>query len=181
VTTAADGSARFVNHGRREVPTVALTFHASGDQVLAGRLLDLLSSRSTPVTIFAVGNWLAAHPALAARMLTDGHELANHTYSHQPMGELSPSAIHDEIAKCAAVLEKVTGSVTSWFRPSGIEVPTAAILAAAGAVGYPVSVGYDVDSLDFQDPGANAVVANVARAQAGRSCCTFDHASTITA
>ena len=163
------------------MPTVALTFHASGDQVLAGRLLDLLSSRSTPVTIFAVGNWLAAHPALAARMLTDGHELANHTYSHQPMGELSPSAIHDEIAKCAAVLEKVTGSVTSWFRPSGIEVPTAAILAAAGAVGYPVSVGYDVDSLDFQDPGANAVVANVARAQAGRSCCTFDHASTITA
>ena len=31
----------------------------------------------------------------------------------------------------------------------------------AGRAGYPVSVGYDVDSLDFQDPGAAAVQANV--------------------
>jgi peptidoglycan/xylan/chitin deacetylase (PgdA/CDA1 family) len=178
-----DGAARYVNHGRRDVPTVALTFHASGDPVLAGRLLDLLSSRSITVTVFAVGNWLAAQPELAARMLSDGHELANHTYSHQAMGELSPNAIHDEIIKCAAVLERVAGSATSWFRPSGIEVPTSAILAAAGAVGYPVSVGYDVDSLDFEDPGANAVADNVARGVQGGSIVSlhFGHAGTITA
>ncbi len=116
-------------------------------------------------------------------MSTDGHELANHTYSHKAMGELSASAIHDEIANCASVLERLAGSATSWFRPSGIEVPTAAILAAAGAVGYPVSVGYDVDSLDFQDPGANTVVANVARGvQAGSIVSLhFGHAGTITA
>jgi peptidoglycan/xylan/chitin deacetylase (PgdA/CDA1 family) len=183
VTVVSDGSARFVNHGRRDASTVALTFHASGDPALAGRLLDLLKARSTPVTIFAVGNWLEAHTALAAQMLADGHELANHTYSHQAMGQLSASAIHDEIARCAAVLERLAGSATSWFRPSGIEVPTAAILAGAGAVGYPVSVGYDVDSLDFQDPGAAAVTANVARGvQAGSIVSLhFGHAGTINA
>jgi peptidoglycan/xylan/chitin deacetylase (PgdA/CDA1 family) len=172
-----------VNHGPRDRLTIALTFHASGDPALAGRLLDLLKSRATPVTIFAVGNWLDAHADLAARMLADGHELANHTYSHQAMGGLKGSAIHDEIAKCADVLTRLTGSATSWFRPSGIEVPTAAILAGAGAVGYPVSVGYDVDSLDFQDPGANAVTANVARGvQAGSIVSLhFGHAGTIDA
>jgi peptidoglycan/xylan/chitin deacetylase (PgdA/CDA1 family) len=182
-STAPGGPARFVNHGPRDVATIALTFHASGDPVLAAHLLDLLSSRSTPVTVFAVGNWLAAHPELASRMLADGHELANHTYSHQAMGTLTSDSLHSEIAKCATVLEQLTGSATKWFRPSGIEVPTAAILAAAGAAGYPVSVGYDVDSLDFEDPGANAVVANVARGvQAGAVVSLhFGHAGTISA
>jgi peptidoglycan/xylan/chitin deacetylase (PgdA/CDA1 family) len=182
-SSAPGGPARFVNHGSREVPTVALTFHASGDPVLATHLLDLLSSRSTLVTVFAVGNWLATHPDLAARMMADGHELANHTYSHPTMGALAADSLHSEIAKCATVLEQLTGSATKWFRPSGIEVPTAAILAAAGAVGYPVSVGYDVDSLDFQDPGANAVVANVARGvQAGSIVSLhFGHGGTISA
>ena len=43
-------------------------------------------------------------------------------------------------------------------------MPTTRILEQAGKAGYPTSVGYDIDSLDFQDPGAKAVVANVRRA-----------------
>src|SRR6476659_6866418 len=61
-TVPTVGPARYVNHGRRDVATVALTFHASGDAALAHRLLDLLAARTVPVTVFAVGNWLAAHP-----------------------------------------------------------------------------------------------------------------------
>jgi len=177
------GPARYVNHGRRDVATVALTFHASGDVALAHRLLDLLAARTVPVTVFAVGNWLAAHRDVGTRILHDGHELANHTYSHQPMGQLAPAAISEEITRCATILTAITGSVTSWFRPSGIDVPTDAILAVAGASGYPVSVGYDVDSLDFQDPGPTAVTANVKRAVQPGSIVSlhFGHPGTITA
>jgi peptidoglycan/xylan/chitin deacetylase (PgdA/CDA1 family) len=177
------GPARYVDHGRRDTPTVALTFHASGDVTLAHRLLDLLAARAVAVTVFAVGNWLAAHPDLGTRILHDGHELANHTYSHQPMGQLSPDAIRDEITRCATVLTRVSGSVTSWFRPSGIDVPTDTILAMAGVSGYPVSVGYDVDSLDYQDPGPTTVAANVKRSVQPGSIVSlhFGHAGTIAA
>jgi peptidoglycan/xylan/chitin deacetylase (PgdA/CDA1 family) len=120
------------------------------------------------VTVFGVGQWLAQNPELTARIGADGHEYGNHTQTHQAMGTLSASAVAAEITQCADVLRRLTGSISSWFRPSGIDVPTARILAEAGRAGYPVSVGYDVDSLDFQDPGVSAVVANVRRgAQAG--------------
>jgi peptidoglycan/xylan/chitin deacetylase (PgdA/CDA1 family) len=182
-TTAAGGPATYVSHGARSDPRVALTFHASGDPTLATQLLDELAQRSVRVTVFGVGQWMAANPALVARIRSDGHELGNHTYSHQAMGQLPAGRIAQEIAGCADVLQKLTGSISAWFRPSGIDVPTAPILAAAGHAGYSVSVGYDVDSLDFEDPGASAVVANVRKGvQAGSIVSLhFGHAGTITA
>jgi peptidoglycan/xylan/chitin deacetylase (PgdA/CDA1 family) len=77
----------------------------------------------------------------------------------------------------------VNGSAARWFRPSQIEVPTESILVAAGKAGYGVSVGYDLDSLDFQDPGAAAVRKNVIDSvQAGNIVSLhFDHQNTIDA
>jgi peptidoglycan/xylan/chitin deacetylase (PgdA/CDA1 family) len=43
-------------------------------------------------------------------------------------------------------------------------VPSQLILEEAGRAGYPISVGYDVDSRDYTNPGANAVVSTVTSA-----------------
>jgi peptidoglycan/xylan/chitin deacetylase (PgdA/CDA1 family) len=158
---ASVGPARYVAHGDRALAKVALTFHASGDPALAQQLLDVVARAGVPITVFGVGQWMAQHPDLVGRMTHDGHELANHTLTHQAMGRLPEDQIDREVVGCAEVLRSLTGSITAWFRPSGIDVPTDAILAHAGRAGYPVSVGYDVDSRDFQDPGAGAVEANV--------------------
>jgi peptidoglycan/xylan/chitin deacetylase (PgdA/CDA1 family) len=182
-SSAPSGPARYVPHGARTSQQVALTFHASGDVGLATELLDLLKQHHTVVTVFGVGQWLAQNPQLATRIGADRHEYGNHTQTHQAMGTLSASAVATEITQCADVLRRLTGSISSWFRPSGIDVPTGRILAEAGRARYPVSVGYDVDSLDFQDPGANAVVANVRRSTQAGSIISlhFGHSGTIQA
>jgi peptidoglycan/xylan/chitin deacetylase (PgdA/CDA1 family) len=150
--------ALYIPHGRRDSDAVALTYHASGDPTLAVRLLDLLRTHGVPVTVFAVGTWLDAHPDLGRRIVADGHELANHTLSHLAMRTLSAAQLDHEIVGGAQALTPFIGATRAWFRPSGIDVPTAPILTAAGAAGYPYSIGYDVDTLDFQDPGASAIV-----------------------
>lgn len=185
-TTAAapaGGPARYVRSGPATSGAVALTFHAAGDAGRATRLLEVLARSRTPVTVFAVGNWLAANPRLAQRCVADGHELANHTWSHQGMGSLAPAALGPEITRCAEAIRATTGSIGRWFRPSGIEVPTPAILEAAGRAGYGVSVGYDVDSLDFQDPGVAAVKANTINGLRAGAIVSlhFDHDQTIEA
>jgi peptidoglycan/xylan/chitin deacetylase (PgdA/CDA1 family) len=175
--------AKFINHGSRDSGKVALTFHAAGDPGRAGALLDLLKRSGTPVTVFAVGSWVQANPKLMARIVADGHELANHTWSHGAMRTMSSSTLLSEISQAADAIKAVNGSAGHWFRPSQIEVPTDAILAAAGKAGYGVSVGYDLDSLDFQDPGAAAVRKNVIdNVQAGNIVSLhFDHQNTIDA
>lgn len=106
---------------------------------------------------------------LARRILDGGHELANHTYTHASLGELDGEAVSEEIDRCRAVLAAQVGPAgLRWFRPSAMVEPNELVLERAGRSGYSTVVGYDVDSLDFQDPGSVAIVSNVAvRVQPG--------------
>jgi peptidoglycan/xylan/chitin deacetylase (PgdA/CDA1 family) len=104
---------------------------------------------------------MEANPMIAHEILAGGHTLGNHTYTHPDLGSLDAAAVAGEIQQCATVLDQLEGNNGRWFRPSGIVVPTALILVQAGLAGYPVSVGYDVDPLDYEDPGSSVIVARV--------------------
>ena len=158
---AGSGPARFVKSGPTTSSSVALTFHGSGDLGLLQALLDEAKKASAPITIFAVGNWLDKTPSLAKTILSGGHELANHTYTHPTLTKLDRPAVAKEITGCRDALRNHAGSAGRWFRPSGTPEPNALILAEAGAAGYRTVVGYDIDPLDYQDPGSAAVVRAV--------------------
>jgi peptidoglycan/xylan/chitin deacetylase (PgdA/CDA1 family) len=139
------------------VQTVALTFHGAGDAQLARQLLTEVERAGAKVTILAVGSWLAAEPSMAKRILDGGHELGNHTYHHLPMRTLSATRAYEEIATCAATLQRLVGSSGRWFRPSGTPRANGTILRAAAKAGYATSLAYDVDPRDYTDPGASMV------------------------
>lgn len=155
------GPATYVAHGPPNVGSVALTFHLGGDPGLVAELLDLLKASAVTSTLFAIGDWLKANPALGHRAVDDGHELGNHTKSHKSMLKLSRTDVRAEIVGGGEALIPFIGSIGKWFRPSGTDVPSDVILEEAGRAGYAVSVGYDVDSRDFTEPGAAAVVRRV--------------------
>lgn len=155
-------TAAFVRRGPATRPVVALTFHGSGDPALLDDLLAVAAAHRAPLTVFAVGQWLDANPPIARRILAGGHELANHTYTHPPLARAGADQARQEAARCRDALVRHAGEPGRWFRPSGVEVPGAAILGAAAAAGYATVVGYDVDPRDYQDPGAAAVRSRVA-------------------
>lgn len=150
-----------IAHGSRLVPNVALTFHGAGDLTIAHSLLDILKSTKTPVSIFAVGTFLKSEPAIAKRIISDGHDLGNHTMTHTQMKTISAKKVDAEILGCANELKKLIGNHGSWFRPSGTQYSTALIRKTALKYGYKNCISYDVDSHDYQDPGKAAVISNV--------------------
>ncbi|SDS76534.1 Peptidoglycan/xylan/chitin deacetylase, PgdA/CDA1 family [Actinopolymorpha singaporensis] len=149
-----------IGHGPRSLPRVALTFHGAGDPTTAEALLRAAEHAGTPVTVLAVGTWLAQNPGMAGRIRRGGHELGNHTLNHLPMRQLDESRAYDEIAGCAAVLHRLTGSTGRWFRASGTQYTTPLIRAAAARAGYRSCLSYDVDTRDYLDPGAATVIRN---------------------
>src|SRR5262249_19753289 len=80
-----------------------------------------------------------------------------------------------------------TGSGGRFFRPSGtadgVANPGPVVLEAAGGAGYPVVLGFDVDPLDYDDPGSAAVAQRtLASVRAGSVVSLhFDHQGTIDA
>jgi peptidoglycan/xylan/chitin deacetylase (PgdA/CDA1 family) len=154
--------AAYIAHGPRTSTLVALTFHGAGDPALTDQMLALTARLQTPITVFAVGQWLEQHPDISGKILAGGHQLANHTYTHPTLSNLGQAAVAQEITKCRDVLVAQSKSTGDYFRPSGVNYqPSQLILTEAGKAGYTTSVGFDVDSLDYTDPGASAIVSHV--------------------
>jgi len=172
-----------ITHGPRSVPKVALTFHGAGDLTIAHSLLDILKATSTPVSVFAVGTFLMSEPAIAKRIISDGHDLGNHTMTHTQMKTISAKKVDAEILGCANELKKLIGNHGSWFRPSGTQYSTALIRKTALKYGYKNCISYDVDSHDYQDPGKAGVISNVMSSVKNGSIISlhFGHKNTIDA
>lgn len=160
-TANAEASEADILHGPRSISKVALTFHGAGAPDYADQLLKLFKATNTKVSIFAVGTWLISEPNIAARILSEGHDIGNHTMTHTQMKTISAKKVDEEISKCAVELKKLIGNQGAWFRPSGTQFSTPLIRAAAQKYGYGKCISYEVDSKDFQDPSKENVINNV--------------------
>jgi peptidoglycan/xylan/chitin deacetylase (PgdA/CDA1 family) len=172
-----------VVHGPRNRPLVALTFHGQGPISIAQALLEEAERAKAHVSVLAVGTWLEQYPQIANRILSGGHDLGNHTMHHLDIAAMDASAAYAEITGCARQLRTLTGSEGQWFRPSQTQYATPLIEREARKAGYRTCVSYDVDSLDYTDPGPDAVVATVlAKTRPGSIVSMhFGHEGTVTA
>jgi peptidoglycan/xylan/chitin deacetylase (PgdA/CDA1 family) len=136
---------------------------------IARDVLGELRRGSVRATVLAVGTWLDAEPAMARRVLDGGHDLGNHTEHHLPMRQLDAATAFREVHECAQRLRRLTGSPGELFRASGTQHTTAVIRAAAGRAGYDRCLSYDVDSLDWTDPGQAVIVRSVLQGARGGS------------
>jgi len=114
---------------------VCLTFDDGPSPILTERVLDLLRAAKVRATFFVVGTQARAHPDLLRAIAAAGHELANHTYSHDDMILKTPAEVQQELLETQVVVEDATGRRPRWFRPPGGR-HTAAVRAAAAAIGY---------------------------------------------
>ena len=172
-----------VVHGPRDQPRVALTFHGQGPVSIADALLAEAERAGAYLSVLAVGTWLEQYPQVAQRILSGGHDLGNHTMHHLDIAAMDAPAAYAEIAGCKQRLRALTGSAGRWFRPSQTQYATPLIEREARKAGYRTCVSYDVDSLDYTDPGPDAVVSTVlAKTRPGSIVSLhFGHSGTVTA
>lgn len=131
---------------------MALTFHGAGDVSLTAAALAIAREAGARLTVFAVGQWLAANPQTGRDIVAAGHDLGNHTRSHQPMTALDATTSRREVEQGANAVAASVGQAGLLFRPSGTPTSTPTIRAAALAAGYARCISYDVDPLTTPTP-----------------------------
>jgi peptidoglycan/xylan/chitin deacetylase (PgdA/CDA1 family) len=160
-SSPAEAATADIQHGSRSVKKVALTFLGAGAPDFADPLLKLFKSSGTKVSVFAVGTWLVKEPSIASRIISEGHDLGNHTMTHTQMKTISAKKVESEITGCANELTKLIGNHGACFRPSGTQFSTPTIRKAAVKNGYGQCISYEVDSQDFMDVSKTKMVSNV--------------------
>lgn len=145
-----------VRHGRR-VKQVALTFD-DGPSRYTGDVLRTLDRRNVHATFFILGQQVSSGKSALRKMMRDGHEPANHGWSHGLMGGGGPAATRELKATQKAV-RGVTGYTTCVFRPPyGDTGPD--LRRRVRALGM-TTIIWDVDPLDWRTPGTGAIVGRV--------------------
>lgn len=142
---------------------VALTFDDGPDPDWTPRILDILRAKGAPATFFVIGENAIAHPMLLNRIVDQGSEIGNHTFTHPNLAQASPGYTRIELNATQRLVEAYTGRSTRLFRAPffGDAEPTTAneLMPALTAqrAGY-TNVGLHVDPDDWTRPGADAIV-----------------------
>ncbi len=113
-------------------------------------ILAVLKEADIKATFFIVGQWAEKYPEAVRMIAQDGHDIANHSYSHFRMGTLDRAKIISEIQKSGTLLESLSGVKCDLFRAPYGDYSNS-LLEEARMLGY-YSIQWDVDSLDWK-PG----------------------------
>lgn len=122
-----------------------LTFDDGPSGKFTRALLDGLEARGVNATFFLCGYRLEQYPDLAQQILSSGHEIGIHGYSHKNMTEMSLQQIIDEIRKTRCLLPDDCTPV--FFRPPG-GLTTEAVKSAAAEEKLAL-LRWDVDPKDW--------------------------------
>lgn len=168
-THAEDQKGRYYFENRGEivweVPTerklIAITFDDGPNPKNTPKVLDLLKKYDAKATFFVIGEHVLRYPKLTKRVVKEGHELGNHTFSHPSFHNLSQKKIRKEIEEGKKVIHSVSGENGRLFRPPG-GAYNEKIVHAANEEGYRVILwSWDQDTKDWSRPGVNKIANNV--------------------
>lgn len=113
-----------VSRGVSGKNAVALTFDDGPDPLTTPELLRLLLKHGVKATFFVTGKRVSKHPELAREILSQGHTIGNHTYSHDWLLALrSAKRLFKEIESTQELLDGFGIRSLAVRPPAGISSP----------------------------------------------------------
>lgn len=133
-----------------------LTFDAGADRGYAEDILDVLAAEGIEASFGMTGGWAEQNPDLILRIVDEGHDLINHTWTHGSFTGYStgqePMPSDDrrtELVRTENIIRDMTGvELQPYFRPPYGDYDDSVLLDLA-ANGYTVNVMWTIDTLGW--------------------------------
>lgn len=121
------------NNGSIELPIVSFTFDGGSTANVAEDIIDTLRSRNVKSTMFVTGYFIKKHKDIVTKLIEQGHELGNHTFSHphlttfginhqqSTLAVITQSMLQNELITADQLLFSITGHhfAPLWRAPYG--------------------------------------------------------------
>jgi cellulose synthase/poly-beta-1,6-N-acetylglucosamine synthase-like glycosyltransferase len=128
------------------------------------QILSILEREHVPATFFEIGGNAVRAPWLTRRIVRDGFELGNHTFTHADLATLSGWQRELQLSMTESAFSGIVGLRTSLLRPPYASTPDAVTPKEAAAWGQIAAMGYTIavanyDTRDWDRPGVGSIVA----------------------
>jgi peptidoglycan/xylan/chitin deacetylase (PgdA/CDA1 family) len=141
-------------------PYIAMTFDDGPSATLTPKLLDLLAAHHIKATFFVIGENVAEHPEIVERAAQEGHEIANHSWSHPNFGKMSDEGVRRELQQTDDAIKNATGKRPTLLRPPYGSITAREKRWIHDEFGYDIIL-WDVDPYDWKRPGPAVVRARI--------------------
>ncbi len=96
---------------------IALTFDDGPHYKYTAEILDILKEYDVKATFFIVGQLAERYPELVLRELSEGHEVASHTWSHPKLATIPEATLINELNSTEELLVELCEYRPRLFRP----------------------------------------------------------------
>lgn len=144
-----------------DLKVVALTFDDGPSPKYTPRVLDILRKEEVKATFFLVGKHVEKYPDLAKRIVEEGHEIGNHTYSHRDLVPATRKVIIKEVKKAEKVIEEACGVRPIFLRPPR-GIYSNAVRKLLLNLGYIILL-WSLSSLDWSGASPKLILSRVKR------------------
>jgi peptidoglycan/xylan/chitin deacetylase (PgdA/CDA1 family) len=146
---------------------VALTIDDGPHPVWTPKILRLLDKYDVPALFCMIGNQVLGHEIVARSVVKDGHQLANHTWSHpSTLAHKTARQVQKEIERAQEKIHDTTGYTPKLFRSPGGAWSPALFQEAAKARLAPLD--WSDDPRDWSKPGTAAITHRLLAARPGQ-------------
>jgi peptidoglycan/xylan/chitin deacetylase (PgdA/CDA1 family)/spore germination protein YaaH len=150
---------------------VSITFDDGPDPRWTPQILDILKKHGVHATFFVVGQQAELYPGIVQRMVAEGHEIGNHSFTHPNLAEQPERIIELQLNATQRLLEALTGRSTILFRPPFNADSRPSKLEELKPIKVAQSLGYltvleNIDPRDWMRPDANELLRRVKAARA---------------
>jgi peptidoglycan/xylan/chitin deacetylase (PgdA/CDA1 family) len=140
-------------------PLVALTFDDGPDTKWTPQILNALATKGVKATFFVLGREVEKNPQVAARIVREGHVIANHGYTHVSLTQLSPAQMSAQLTRANSAIAAATGVQPRLLRPVG-GAYNQTVLNVASQHGFSVIL-WSVDPQDWRGINAATIINRV--------------------
>jgi peptidoglycan/xylan/chitin deacetylase (PgdA/CDA1 family) len=148
------------SRGLSSSPFVAMTFDDGPHPRNTPRLLDILRARNIRATFYVIGRNVDRYPHIVRRIVAEGHEIGNHTYTHRKLTSLSDSEVKKEMRRTQDAIVRAAGVKPRTMRPPYGALYQRQRSSIFSDFGYP-TIMWSVDPLDWKRPGASVVKSRI--------------------
>lgn len=97
--------------------TIFLTFDDGPVPEVTPFVLDVLEKYNAKATFFCVGDNVRKHPEILKKVISGGHSLGNHTFSHLNGFKTETNVYLQNVEACGTEIQQISGKKPVLFRP----------------------------------------------------------------
>lgn len=125
-----------------------LTFDNGYENGYTPKVLDILKAKQVPAIFFVTGHFVKDQPELVKRMVSEGHLIGNHSWSHPDMTRISAEQIKQELERVKEQVASLTEQKEMHFLRPPRGIFSDRMLEASKGLGY-TNVFWSVAYVDW--------------------------------